>query len=77
MTRMDVVEHKSPFVFKPSELPVVMLFPAYNKRPLEFSDAFSVNELDSWTRKHARYFAEDTELFGEEDEESDGQKDEV
>ena len=35
-THMNVRDHKSPFVFEPDELPVVMLFLSKDKRPLEY-----------------------------------------
>ena len=38
--RMDVAQNNSPFVFEPDELPVIMIFPANNKKPLEFTGRF-------------------------------------
>jgi len=43
--RMDVSAHKSPFVFEDDELPVIMLFPAKDKRPLEFDKTLTTEEL--------------------------------
>ena len=51
-SHMDVGQHKSPFVFEDNELPVVMLFQAADKRPLEFDDAFTVAALDRFVREH-------------------------
>jgi hypothetical protein len=50
---MDVSRHKSPFVFEQSELPVVMLFPAADKRPLEFSGALRVDALARFDEENA------------------------
>ena len=50
---MDVVAHKSPFVFEDGELPVVMIFPAEDKRPLEFDEAISSDALMAFAAEHA------------------------
>lgn len=75
VTRMDVREHRSPFAFRAGELPVLMLFPARNKRPLEFSDDYSLASLEAFVKKYARSFQEpELEL---EPEVASGFKDEV
>ena len=51
--RMDVAQNNSPFVFEPEELPVIMIFPANNKKPLEFTDRLSVEALESFVSEHA------------------------
>ena len=50
---MDVKQHKSPFVFEDSELPVAMLFPAKDKRPLEHDKGLAVDELQAFVEEHA------------------------
>ena len=50
--RMDVSVHKSPFVFEDSELPVLMLFPAKDKRPLEFNEVFDEEKLQGFVAEH-------------------------
>ena len=61
--RMDVAEHLSPFQFDPAELPVIMLFPALDKKPLEFSGALSVEALANFSREHSgSHFEPKTEL---------------
>ena len=50
---MDVKAHKSPFVFEEEELPVVMLFPASDKRPLEFDGEITHQRLVSFMAEHA------------------------
>ena len=50
--RMDVSVHKSPFVFEDSELPVLMLFPAKDKRPLEFNEVFDEEKLQAFVAEH-------------------------
>ena len=50
--RMDVSVHKSPFVFEESELPVLMLFPAKDKRPLEYNEAFDTEKLQAFVAEH-------------------------
>jgi len=50
---MDVREHRSPFVFDEGELPVAMLFPADDKRPLEFDQALTTELLLAFAREHA------------------------
>ena len=77
VTRMDVREHRSPFAFRAGELPVLMLFPARNKRPLEFSDDFSLASLDAFVKKYARSFQELGDEVEEETEIVSGFKDEV
>jgi hypothetical protein len=52
-TSMDVRAHRSPFVFEEGELPVAMLFPADDKRPLEFDQPFSEEALHAFVREHA------------------------
>ena len=49
---MDVSVHKSPFVFEADELPVAMLFPAEDKRPLEFDLALTPEALMGFVREH-------------------------
>ena len=49
---MDVSVHKSPFVFEDNELPVVMLFPGYDKRPLEYDSPLSTAELERFAREN-------------------------
>ena len=51
--RMDVAQNNSPFVFEPDELPVIMIFPANNKKPLEFTGRLSVEALESFVSEHA------------------------
>ena len=51
--RMDVAQNNSPFFFEPGELPVIMIFPASNKKPLEFTDRLSVGALESFVLEHA------------------------
>jgi hypothetical protein len=46
--RMDLTFNKSPFVFEDSELPVVMLFPAKDKRPLEFDEKLTRGALHNF-----------------------------
>lgn len=50
--RMDVSVHKSPFVFEESELPVLMLFPAMDKRPLEYNEVFDEEKLQAFVAEH-------------------------
>ena len=50
--RMDVSVHKSPFVFEESELPVLMLFPAKDKRPLEYNEVFDEEKLQAFVVEH-------------------------
>lgn len=54
---MDVSVHKSPFVFEDDELPVLMLFPAADKRPLEFSEAFEQASLSAFATEHCSTLA--------------------
>ena len=49
---MNVDKHKSPFVFEDEELPVIMLFPASDKRPLEFDAKLTAEELHRFAREH-------------------------
>ena len=49
---MDVRLHKSPFVFEEGELPVAMLFPAEDKRPLEFDQALTPELLRDFAAEH-------------------------
>ena len=49
---MDVRAHKSPFVFEEGELPVAMLFPAEDKRPLEFDQALEPEKLMAFAQEH-------------------------
>ena len=49
---MNVKEHKSPFVFEDDELPVIMLFPASDKRPLEFDSELTTAELQRFAREN-------------------------
>ena len=49
---MDVSVHKSPFVFEADELPVVMLFPSVDKRPLEFDGELNHERLATFAKKH-------------------------
>ena len=49
---MDVSVHKSPFVFEESELPVLMLFPAKDKRPLEYNEVFDEEKLQAFVAEH-------------------------
>ena len=49
---MNVKEHKSPFVFEEDELPVIMLFPASDKRPLEFDSELTTAELQRFAREN-------------------------
>jgi hypothetical protein len=51
-THMDVITHKSPFVFEEAELPVAMLFPAQDKRPLEYDQAFDAQKLRAFLAEH-------------------------
>lgn len=51
--RMDVAQNNSPFVFEPDELPVIMIFPANNKKPLEFTGRLSIEALESFVSEHA------------------------
>lgn len=54
-THMDVRVHKSPFVFEEEELPVVMLFPAEDKRPLEYDLPIEdANALMAFASEHAK-----------------------
>ena len=55
----------------------VMLFPARNKRPLEFSDDYSLASLDAFVKKYARRFQEPGDEVEEETEIVSGFKDEV
>ena len=50
---MDVNLHKSPFVFDDGELPVAMLFPSEDKRPLEFDKAMNAHNLIDFAHEHA------------------------
>ena len=51
---MDVAKHRSPFVFAHNELPVVMMFPAVNKKPIEFGpQEFSNVALQRFALDHA------------------------
>ena len=50
---MDVKVNMSPFHFTAAELPVIMLFPALDKKPLEFSGPLSVEALANFAREHA------------------------
>ena len=52
--RMDLTSSKSPFVFEDSELPVVMLFPAKDKRPLEFTGKVEVDALQAFCKEHCK-----------------------
>ena len=65
---MDVGVHKSPFQFSPTELPVVMLFPATDKRPLEFSGELSAARLKRFAGAHARTLQDDSDLRAPKDE---------
>ena len=56
---MDVTSQKSPFVFSEDELPVVMLFPAMDKRPLEFSDDVTLDALTAFARQHSKTLADE------------------
>ena len=49
---MDVRAHKSPFVFEEGELPVAMLFPAEDKRPLEFDQEIGSDALFAFLLEH-------------------------
>ena len=49
---MNVRAHKSPFVFEEGELPVAMLFPAEDKRPLEFDQELTPELLHAFVREH-------------------------
>lgn len=51
--RMDVAQNNSPFMFEPDELPVIMIFPANNKKPLEFTGRLSIEALESFVLEHA------------------------
>jgi thioredoxin-like negative regulator of GroEL len=52
---MDVRVHKSPFVFEPDELPVVMLFPSEDKRPLEYDKKLEdTGALVTFASEHAK-----------------------
>ena len=51
--RMDVAQNNSPFLFEPEELPVIMIFPANNKKPLEFTGRMSIEALESFVLEHA------------------------
>ena len=51
---MDLTSSKSPFVFEDSELPVVMLFPAKDKRPLEFTGKVEVDALQAFCKEHCK-----------------------
>lgn len=77
VTRMDVQEHRSPFAFRAGELPVMMLFPARVKRPLEFSDDYSLESLDAFVKKYARSMQDPQAEVEEEPEIVSGFKDEV
>ena len=55
--RMDVSKDKSPFVFEDSELPVLMLFPASDKRPLEFNEAFEQGKIGAFAEEHCSTLA--------------------
>ena len=51
--RMDVAQNNSPFMFEPGELPVIMIFPANNKKPLELTGRLSLEALESFVLEHA------------------------
>ena len=52
---MNVELQKSPFVFEDEELPVAMLFPAEDKRPLEMSEELTLDTLNSFAREHCSH----------------------
>jgi len=63
--RMDVRLHKSPFVFEDDELPVAMLFPAKDKRPLEFDDeTFGAAQLRTFARENGSLMPSDSGTTG-------------
>lgn len=67
--RMDVSKDKSPFVFEDNELPVLMLFPASDKRPLEFNEAIEYAKIAAFAEEHCSTLATKAGGAGGEKEE--------
>jgi len=67
--RMDVSLHKSPFVFEDSELPVLMLFPAKDKRPLEYNEVFDADKLQAFVAEHCNTLPKEKSTAAEATEE--------